>query len=43
MAGKHMDKLNKEYIEILTEMGIRQISFGSWKRIKEDEKDCGAM
>lgn len=37
-----MDKLNKEYIEILTGEGNSSDKF--WKlerRIKEDKKDCG--
>ena len=38
----YMDKLNKEYIEILTGEGNPSDKF--WKlerRIKEDKKDCG--
>lgn len=40
----YMDKLNKEYIEILKEEGNPSDKF--WKlekRIKEDKKDCGVQ
>lgn len=40
----YMDKLNKEYIEILTGEGNPSDKF--WKlekRIKEDKKDCGVQ
>ena len=40
----YMDKLNKEYIEILKEEGNSSDKF--WKlekRIKEDKKDCGVQ
>ncbi len=39
-----MDRLNKEYMEILSGEGVASEKF--WKlekRIKEDKKDCGAQ
>ena len=42
--GAYMDKLNKEYVEILSGDGKASEKF--WKlekRIKEDKKDCGVQ
>ncbi len=41
---KYMDKLNKEYIEILNGDGNPSEKFWTLeKRIKEDRKDCGVQ
>lgn len=39
-----MDKLNKEYIELLSEEGTASDKFWTLeKRIRQDKKDCGVQ